>query len=122
MSGDTTVVVAEDDDDVRELVEHTLEGFYEVEGIADGTACWERLQEQPRPDAVILDVMLPGIDGAELLERIRTDERLADLPVVILTGRSREDIDIEEYDIGVTEYVGKPFSPNALRELLDDLM
>ena len=104
------VVLAEDDADVRGLVVQTLDEEFAVEAFADGRACWERLRSGPRPDVLLLDVSLPRIDGLELYERLREDDRLSATTVLFLTGQ--EEAEVPE-DAG---YVAKPFSPSELLE------
>lgn len=110
------VVLAEDDGDVRRLVDRTLEGEFGVEGFDDGSTCWQRLQADPVPDVLLLDVTMPGMDGVELYERVRDDDRLAGVSVFFLTGRSETDV-AAEVDADV-EIVSKPFSPSDLRDRL----
>lgn len=119
MADTRRVVLAEDDRDIRALVTRTLEDGFEVEGFESGTACWERLQADPTPDVLLLDVTLPGIDGVELYERVRATDRLAGVSVVFLTGRDEADLpSAVGEDAG---YVAKPFSPADLRERLRTL-
>lgn len=113
------VMLAEDDGDIRRLVIRTLEAEFEVEGFDSGTACWERLQSDPVPDVLLLDVTLPGMDGLELYERVSDADRLEAMSVVFLTGRDEADVVSEVgEDVG---YVSKPFSPSDLRDRLRTL-
>lgn len=118
-----TVVIAEDDGELRELVEYTLESDgYAVEAFGAGDDCWERLESGDVPDLVILDIMMPGMDGLDVLERIRNDDRLADVPVVFLSGRGRESDVVAGFEADVDEYVTKPFSPSELRARIRRLL
>ena len=120
--GDQIVVVAEDDPGLRELLTHTLETEgYVVEAFGAGDDCWERLESGDRPDLVLLDVMMPGLDGAAVLERVRADDRLADLTVVFISGRAR-DSDIVTDSAAPDDYVTKPFSPSELRTRISQLL
>lgn len=113
--GSTHVLVLEDDDSLRRLLEHKLESSgYETTALADGRKCWSFLTDEEPPDLVLLDVMVPGLDGFRLLGRIRNDDRLADVPVVVLSARDREEDVLRGYDLGADDYVTKPFSPSAL--------
>ena len=120
--GDQIVVVAEDDPGLRELLTHTLETEgYTVEAFGAGDDCWERLETDNRPDLLLLDVMMPGLDGAAVLERVRADDRLADLTVVFISGRAR-DSDIVTDSAAPDDYVTKPFSPSELRTRISQLL
>ena len=108
------VLVVEDERDIAALVAYhlTKEG-YQVRTAAGGSEALEAVSEE-RPDLVILDVMLPGFSGLEVLQEIRRRPELEDLPVVMLTAR-REEIDrITGFELGADDYVTKPFSPQEL--------
>ncbi|QSX00373.1 response regulator transcription factor [Haloterrigena alkaliphila] len=113
--GSSHVLLLEDDDSLRRLLTHKLESSgYETTALADGRECWSFLTNEAPPDLVLLDVMVPGLDGFRLLGRIRNDDRLADVPVIVLTARSREEDAAKGFDLGADDYVMKPFSPSAL--------
>ena len=77
----------EDDTAIRDIELYALRSTgLEARGFPDGTSFWEALQAQ-RPELVVLDVMLPGVDGVTLLKRIREDARLGDLPVIMATAK-----------------------------------
>jgi DNA-binding response OmpR family regulator len=116
MGGEPTVVIAEDEPDLRKLLVYTLESEgYTVEAFGAGDDCLEHLQTEPVPALVILDIMMPGMDGVDVLERIREDGRLADIPVVLLSGRGRESDVVAEFEADADDYITKPFSPSELR-------
>jgi sigma-B regulation protein RsbU (phosphoserine phosphatase) len=110
------VLVADDDEYVRILVESKLGAEYDIETVADGTEAWELLtdSDHPRPDLLILDVMMPELDGFAALERVREHDELADIPVMMLTSRGREDDVMRALDGGANEFITKPFSPTEL--------
>ena len=106
-----TVLVVDDEPIVREVVVRYLEreGYATLEA-GDGTTARAMLEEQTA-DLVVLDVMLPGIDGLELCRWIRTRSAL---PVILLTARGEEADRIVGLDLGADDYVTKPFSPREL--------
>jgi two-component system phosphate regulon response regulator PhoB len=107
--------VVEDEDDIRDLLYYNLsrEGF-RVSVAEDGVQALERIRQEP-PDLVLLDLMLPGLDGLELTRRLRREAGTAYLPVVMLTAK-KEDVDrIVGLELGADDYVTKPFN---LRELV----
>jgi DNA-binding response OmpR family regulator len=109
-----TVTVVEDDRDVAELIRHALErdGF-RVRTCADGSVAAASIESDP-PDVVVLDVMLPGLDGLEICRRLRRNPRTAATPIVMLTARA-EDVDVVAgLEVGADDYVTKPFSPRVL--------
>ncbi len=108
------ILVVDDERAVRESLERALdlEG-YEVELAADGEAALERLDAAAPADAVILDVLMPGIDGLEVCRRLRA--RRNPVPVLMLTARTEVDSRVAGLDAGADDYLAKPF---ALAELL----
>ncbi|MDY6819815.1 MAG: response regulator [Halobacteriales archaeon] len=109
------IVIADDDDTIRELVEFKLRtAGHDITAFENGQDCWHHLQDANPPDGIVLDVMMPGMTGLQVLERIRDDDDLGDVPVIILTSRGREEHVIEGLETGATEYMTKPFSPNEL--------
>jgi DNA-binding response OmpR family regulator len=113
------VLIAEDDEDISRLLEAKLrsDGF-EITLFEDGAACWEYLEridpDDVSPDLLILDVMMPKIDGFRILGRINESGKLRDLPVLMLTARSRETDVVRGLELGATDYVAKPFSVSEL--------
>ncbi|MDX6466564.1 MAG: hypothetical protein QOI27_1604 [Gaiellaceae bacterium] len=117
------VLVADDDDDILLLVTTRLrrDGF-EVISARNGEEALALAQEQ-RPAVAVLDVGMPGLDGLEVLARIRADENLKGMRVLLLTAKAQESDVRRGYDAGADAYVRKPFSPAELstqvRGLLD---
>ena len=108
------VAVIEDDRDLTGLLQYALEqeGF-EFSCIHDGLAATDFCQ-RVRPDAIVLDVMLPGMDGFSICKELRQDPALRDVPVVFLTARSEEADRLRGLEIGGDDYVVKPFSVREL--------
>jgi DNA-binding response OmpR family regulator len=110
------ILAAEDDDDVRRVVETKLGTEFEVKTARDGREAWTHLtehQDDP-PDLVVLDVMMPDLDGFSVLERIRNHDSLEDVPVLMLTSRSREEDVLRALEAGADDFVAKPFSAAEL--------
>jgi DNA-binding response OmpR family regulator len=105
------ILVVEDDVTVSEVVVKYLEreGF-DVEAVGDGLVALERARAA-LPDAVILDLMLPGLDGLEVCRRLRL---VAPIPVIMLTARGEESDKVLGLELGADDYVSKPFSPREL--------
>ena len=99
----------EDDASIRDIEVYALRSTgTEARGFEDGTSFWEALQQE-KPTLVILDVMLPGIDGVELLRRMREDPNLEAIPVVMATAKDSEIDKIQGLDLGADYYLTKPF-------------
>ena len=99
----------EDDATIRDIEVYALESTgFEAKGFEDGTSFWEALQHE-QPELVVLDVMLPGMDGVELLRKIRDSKVFGDLPVIMATAKGAEYDKIKSLDLGADDYVVKPF-------------
>lgn len=116
------ILVADDDVDIRELVEFKLSTMgHEVVAVGDGDSALGECQKQ-RPDLAVLDVMMPGMSGLEVVRCIRNEPELADLPVVLLTARAQES-DVETgFGTGADDYITKPFSPRELASRVEALL
>lgn len=103
------IYCVEDDASIRELVLYTLQATgYAVQGFADGKAFSAALAKQ-LPELVLLDIMLPGEDGLQILKRLRADARTAQLPVMMLTAKGTEFDKVIGLDSGADDYITKPF-------------
>jgi DNA-binding response OmpR family regulator len=107
----TKVLVVDDEPTVREVVAGYLRrDGHEVAEAADGHVALELLDADP-PDLVVLDMMLPGVNGLDILRRIRSN---GDVPVIMLTARAEESDRVAGLELGADDYVVKPFSPREL--------
>lgn len=99
----------EDDASIRDIEVYALNSTgFEAEGFADGAAFWQALQ-RTQPELVVLDVMLPEIDGIELLRRMKADAALREIPVIMATAKGAEYDKIQGLDLGADDYLTKPF-------------
>ena len=104
----------EDDASIRDIELYALRSAgLEAEGFTDGAAFWQALQSE-KPDLVVLDVMLPGIDGTELLGRMRASTSLRRIPVIMATAKGAEYDRVRALDGGADDYLTKPFSVEEL--------
>jgi two-component system, OmpR family, phosphate regulon response regulator PhoB len=110
----TSVLVVDDDPDVCDLVTYKLEqSGFDVRRASDGDAALREVAGKV-PDLVLLDIMMPGISGLEVLQRWRADAATAAMPVILLTAKAQEN-DVERgFELGADDYVVKPFSPREL--------
>ena len=99
----------EDDPSIRDIVVYALNSTgLEAYGFEDGQIFWDTLQEK-QPDLILLDVMLPGIDGIELLTRMKGMERFREIPVIMATAKGTEFDKVQSLDLGADDYLVKPF-------------
>jgi two-component system, OmpR family, alkaline phosphatase synthesis response regulator PhoP len=109
-----SILIVEDDSDIAELIAHYLRGAgHQVHRIASGAEVMPRLRAHPA-DLVILDVMLPGVDGFAVCEAIRAEPATSEVAVIMLTARGEESDRVGGLERGADDYVTKPFSPKEL--------
>ena len=100
----------EDDSSIRDIELYALNSAgFETKGFEDGTSFWSALKKA-KPQLVILDVMLPGMDGIELLGRMKEAEEYREIPVILATAKGQEYDRIRGLDLGADDYIVKPFS------------
>ena len=115
------VLIAEDEANIAAALEFLLSrAGYDVQVVTDGEKALDFLRRE-RPDVMVLDVMLPHVDGFELLKRVRADSRLSDLPVLILTAKGQQQDKKTAEAIGATAFMAKPFSNSELVECVKRL-
>ena len=117
------VLIVEDDPDVVALVKRWLErDGHAVEHVVDGAAALEALRREPLPRLVLLDVMLPKMDGFEVLQRLRAEPRTRHLPVVMVTSFSRDRDAARGRELGANDYVVKPLMELDFLKRLEPLI
>jgi two-component system phosphate regulon response regulator PhoB len=109
-----TILLIEDEEDVSDLIRyHLKKSKYRVLSAADGLEGL-RLASEERPDAVILDVMLPRLNGFEVAKRMKGDPSTASIPLLILSAKGESEHRIKGLELGADDYLAKPFSPKEL--------
>jgi DNA-binding response OmpR family regulator len=111
------IVVVDDDAEIRDIVDFLLsDRGWSVETLADGEECWAHLdaRDDGGPDLVVLDIMMPELDGISLLERMRSHDEFETLPVIMLTSRNREEDIVRTLESGADGFIAKPFSEDEL--------
>jgi PAS domain S-box-containing protein len=112
-SSSARILLVDDNADMRDYVKRLLSQQYEVEVVADGMTALATIR-QHLPDLVLTDVMMPGLDGFELLRELRNDPQTKELPVILLSARAGEESRIEGLEAGADDYLTKPFSAREL--------
>lgn len=116
------LLLVDDEPGVREAVkEYLQESNFTVEVASNASDAWQLLQKKT-PDLVISDVMMPQIDGYEFLKQLRDDPRFKALPVIFLTARGMTSDRIQGYQAGVDAYLPKPFDPEELIAIIENLL
>lgn len=119
MSMQGKILVADDDMLLVSLLEHKLrQSGYDVMSVTDGKAAVDAF-ESFAPDLVVLDGMMPGLDGFQVLREVKKNPQWAKIPVLMLTARKQENDVVEGLSLGAADYLVKPFSPAELVARID---
>lgn len=109
------IFMAEDDEHILYLVKFLLERQgYLVDSAVDGFQFLDLVKESVPPDVILLDMMLPYVDGYELIRQVRQQEKWKDVPIIALSSLTREEDIVRAFKIGASDYVTKPFQPQEL--------
>ena len=113
MAGEKILVI-EDEHDIRELISYNLENEgYDIIKSASGSEGIEQARKK-LPNLILLDIMLPDIDGLEVCRKLKRDESTKDIPIIMLTAKSEDSDVISGLELGAADYITKPFSPRVL--------
>lgn len=118
---DGIILVVEDNNDMRLYIKSILSSSFNIIEAENGVEGIDKALEYI-PDIIISDIMMPEMDGIELLEKIKTDERTNHIPVILLTAINEEKQILKTLNIGVDDYITKPFSPNILEARINNIL
>lgn len=124
MNSNLSILLVEDDSFISGMYQTKLSSLgYQIELQEDGEAAWQRLQQDPLPDLILLDIVLPKRDGFEILEDIRKNDRTKDVPVILLTNLGQKP-DIERgIKLGADDYIIKAhFTPSEVVEKIQAVL
>lgn len=115
------LLIVEDNYDLRSYVKSALEQDYRIKEATNGREGWHTATEEI-PDLIITDIMMDDMDGLELSQHLKNDQRTSHIPIIVLTALSSEETKIEGFDKGVDEYLTKPFSTSVLQARINNLI
>ncbi len=116
------ILIADDRPEVVELVKVTLEGEgYLTIDASDGREALEKIRKE-KPDLILLDIVMPKMDGFEVLSELKNDSQTEDTPVIMLTAQGQKLDQEKGKELGATGYIIKPFSPSALLERIEEIL
>ncbi|MBU1697466.1 MAG: response regulator transcription factor [Proteobacteria bacterium] len=109
-----TILIVDDEEDIIELIKYNLknEGYSILTALTGEQAI--KIAKQSQPDLMVLDLMLPGIDGLEVTKYLKNNEQTRDMPIVMLTAKGEESDIVTGLELGANDYISKPFSPKVL--------
>ncbi len=116
------ILIVEDEESLLKLesILLTTKGFV-VQGVANGVAAMEAINDNP-PDLVLLDVMLPGLDGFEVCRQIKTNEKTRRVPVILLTAKKSPEDLARGKEVGADQYITKPFKSSMVVAAIEELL
>ncbi|MHC6201923.1 response regulator [Breznakiellaceae bacterium SP9] len=115
MTGKKECILLIDDDEIQlDIMENILEGFYTVIKVKSGKHAIEYLLHNPAPSLVLLDIIMPQMDGWETFSRIKALSLLSDVPIVFLTSEQEESCERRAYEIGAADYIKKPYERDEI--------
>src|SRR5258707_6001058 len=110
-----TVLLVDDAPANIQIVNSILKDIYKIRIATSGAKALELVKVTPPPDLVLLDVMMPEIDGYEVCNRLKLDPETRDIPVIFLTGQTEVEDETKGFDVGAVDYIHKPFSPAVVK-------
>jgi DNA-binding response OmpR family regulator len=116
-----SLLLVEDSDDFRFYLKDNLKFLYTIYEAKNGAEGWNMILEQ-QPDLIVSDIMMPEMDGIELCTKIKSDERVSHIPVILLTARSSEEQRLEGFKTGADDYITKPFNFEVLEARINNLV
>ncbi|GAA0543803.1 hybrid sensor histidine kinase/response regulator transcription factor [Chitinophaga japonensis] len=117
----STILLIDDNEDFRFYLKDNLRAHFNIVEAGNGKEGWQRTLGQ-HPDLVVSDIMMPEMNGIELCRKIRSDERTAGIPVILLTARSAEEIQLEGFSTGASDFITKPFNFEILLSRISNLL
>ena len=117
----TRLLIVEDNDDLRQFLVSILQSDYDVTEASNGREGLEKAQAQ-QPDFILTDVMMPEMNGLEMVHRIKADQNISHIPIVILSAKASMDDRLEGLKAGVNDYITKPFSATYLKQRMQNII
>lgn len=114
------VLIVDNEDTVRQLIRVTLRAYEVIEG-SDGVEALEKARRE-KPDLILLDLMMPKMNGFEVIKRLKSDPTVAEIPIILLTARGDQDSLEQGLEAGVLTYLTKPFSPRKLAKQVEKIL
>ncbi len=114
-AGLTTILIVDDSPENLTVLSELLQTDYRVRAATSGEKALRVVKTSPKPDLILLDVMMPGMDGYEVFSRLRADPETRDIPVIFVTAMDSTEAEIRGLDVGAVDYIAKPIVPPILR-------
>jgi putative two-component system response regulator len=109
------ILIVDDESFYTEVLDNLLNQEYQIEIVHDGSAALNRSELDPKPDLILLDIMMEGLDGYEVCKALKKNPATTNIPVIFLTVRSDVDDEVLGFNLGAVDYITKPMSPPIVR-------
>ncbi len=109
------VLIVDDTPENIQVLMETLKGKYKIVAAINGQKALQMAAMDPVPDIILLDIMMPGLDGYQVCEKLKSDEKTRNIPVIFVTAMSQEDDEQKGLDLGAVDYITKPFRPGIVK-------
>jgi CheY-like chemotaxis protein len=119
--GKKVVMIVDDEEHIVNLIKLSLGDDYEFMEAYNGKEALSKI-EQKKPDLVLLDIMMPGMDGYEVARRLKADPKTKDIIIAMVSAKKEEHDILEGIDVGAISFITKPFKPYELQEKVDELL
>src|SRR5579862_8830111 len=110
-----TVLLVDDEPANIQIVNSILKDIYKTRIATSGAKALELANQVPAPDLILMDVLMPGMNGYEVCSRLKSDDHTRDIPVIFLTGQTDIDDETKGFEVGAVDYIHKPFSPAVVQ-------
>jgi two-component system alkaline phosphatase synthesis response regulator PhoP len=122
MQSKKKILIADDEKDILEFLQFTFENAgFEVITAVDGIQALKQAK-QIHPDIILLDIMMPNLEGTSVCEQLRRMDEFKNIPIVFLTARTSEESEVNAFEIGADDFIGKPIKPKALLSRINKLL
>ncbi len=109
------ILIVDDIPDNIKILAETLMQDYEISAATNGLEALETIKSDNKPDLILLDVMMPDMDGYEVCKKLKTDDKTAKIPLMFLTAMNKEEEETKGFELGAVDYITKPFSPTVVK-------
>ncbi|MCL1844043.1 MAG: response regulator [Defluviitaleaceae bacterium] len=121
MTSKKKILIVDDTETFLYILNHILKDDYITSVAKNGDECFEAAKSQ-KPDLILLDVIMPGLSGYDVLKLLKSDDELKHIPVIMITGKKSDESESEGYALGAVDYITKPFIKDVVKNRIDSVM
>ena len=118
---DVTILIVDDIEINRGILTNLFKSDYEIRQADNGAVAWEMLDSGTKIDLILLDLIMPEMDGVKLLEKIKADKRFSTIPIIVNTQQTEADVEMKVLELGADDFMTKPYNPRVLKQKVKNL-